>query len=220
MLLWRDFADATASADWLADSVAKRLALAIKTRNRAGLVVSGGRTPALFFDRLSQRAVEWKLVTVTLADERCVPADHADSNQRFVRERLLVGPAAVARFVPLGDEIAGLPRPWDVTVLGMGEDGHTASLFPGGDTLPQALSPATAGPVVALKAPGAKQKRLTMTLPELINTHALFVQISGDTKKRVLEEARRADAPPPIGMVLRAAPADVTVVWSPDGGHA
>jgi 6-phosphogluconolactonase len=220
MLLWRDFADPTASADWLADAVAKRLALAIKARDRAGLVVSGGRTPALFFDRLAQHALQWKLVTVTLADERCVPPDHAESNQRLVRERLLVGPAAVATLVPLGEAIAELPRPWDVTVLGMGEDGHTASLFPGGDTLAQALSPAAAVPVVALTAPDATHKRLTMTLPELVNTHALFVQISGATKKRVLEEARRADAPPPIGAVLRAAPADVTVVWSPDGGHA
>jgi 6-phosphogluconolactonase len=224
MLLSRDFADAHAAADWLAQAVAKRLEAALRARDRAGLVVSGGRTPALFFDRLAQQAIEWKLVTVTLADERCVPADHADSNQRFVRERLLIGPAAVAMFVPLhdimtGDTIAALPRPWDVTVLGMGEDGHTASLFPGGDTLAQALSSATTDPVLALTAPGAKQKRLTMTLPELTNTHALFVQISGAAKKRVLDEARRADTPPPIGAVLRAAPADTTVVWSPDGGQ-
>ncbi|GIL39966.1 6-phosphogluconolactonase [Roseiterribacter gracilis] len=219
MILERDFADAHAAADWLAVSVATRLEKALRARDRAGLVVSGGRTPALFFDRLAQQAIEWKLVTVTLADERCVPADHADSNQRFVRERLLVGPAAVAMFVPLSDKIAALPHPWDVTVLGMGEDGHTASLFPDGDTLAQALSPATTVPVVALTAPGAKQRRLTMTLPELTNTHALFVQISGAAKKRVLEDARRADTPPPIGLVLRAAPADSCVVWSPDGGQ-
>lgn len=215
-----DFADGLAAADFLATEVARRLETALRARNRATLVVSGGRTPALFFDRLSQQAVAWKLVTVTLADERLVPPDHADSNQRFVRERLLVGPAAIARFVPLGDEIAALPKPWDVVVLGMGEDGHTASFFPGGDTLAQALSRDTIEPVLTLHAPGAKQPRLTMTLPTLTNTHALFVQISGAAKKRVLDEALLAAEPRPIGIVLRHAPADSTIVWAPDGGQA
>jgi 6-phosphogluconolactonase len=235
MLPWRVFDQFETASVWLADAVAQRLRDAIALRGRAGLVVSGGRTPGAFFDALARQELDWALVTVTLADERCVPRDHPDSNEKMVRARLLAGEAAAANFVSLQNDdpdpdraagaaahrIAAVPRPWDVTVLGMGEDGHTASLFPGGDVLAKALAPGTATPVVAMRAPGASQSRLTLTAAELDNTRALFVHIAGPAKRRVLEAAFDVAPAPPIAVVLRSAPAEGAIVWSPEeGGRA
>ncbi len=131
-------------AEALAESVAEDLRAAALERGQATLVLSGGTTPELFLDALSRQLVPWSQVTITLTDERWVAVDDAASNENLIRTRLLVGDAAEARLVPLKtaaatpeegaaeaeSRLAALPRPFDVVVLGMGEDGHIASLFP------------------------------------------------------------------------------------------
>lgn len=138
----------------LADFVAQRLRTGVSERGRALLVLSGGSTPVPFFEALAQCDLDWSRVTITLADERWVPEEHADSNARLVKAYLLQGRAAQANWVPLfNDEVtpqggqaaieqtlAGLCWPADVVVLGMGGDGHTASLFPYAPELPAALA--------------------------------------------------------------------------------
>lgn len=128
----------------LADLIAANLSTSLRKRNAASLVVSGGSTPAPLFDALSTRELDWSRVTVTLADERWVPADHKDSNEALVRNRLLVGNAASAAFVSLyepgcspieaqsvvAQRLGSMPLPFDVVLLGMGNDGHTASFSP------------------------------------------------------------------------------------------
>ena len=141
---FKEFQDSPALVAALANQVAGLLRAAIKERGRASLVVSGGATPVPFFAALSAQALDWQQVTITLADERWVDPADPDSNEQLVRRHLLQNRAAAARFVGLktgaitavqgekecGARLALVPRPFDALILGMGNDGHTASLFP------------------------------------------------------------------------------------------
>lgn len=215
----------------LADAVAGNIRAGIAARGQAVIAVSGGSTPARFFTKLGKKKdIDWEQVFVTLVDERWVPETSDRSNAALVNEKMLQGPAAVARFVPLyagGNEptasalkqtakaLAALPAPFDAVILGMGGDGHTASFFPGGDNLSEALT--GEGPLATMQAPGAGEPRVTMTLPYLLNTAALYLHIEGDEKAKVLDEAL-ADGPVeqlPVRAVLRQTTTPLTIYWSP-----
>lgn len=226
----RSFADKATLAKDLAASVADRIRTAIAERGSAAIAVSGGSTPGKFFSALGKtRDIDWDKVIVTLVDERWVDETSDRSNALLVNEKMLQGPAAVARFFPLysgGDEpsidaiartnalLGELPVPFAAVILGMGNDGHTASFFPGGDTLDEALQ--GPGPAIAIRAPGAGEPRITFTLPRLLQTDALYLHIEGDEKAAVLDKAL-GDGPVedmPVRAVLRAN-APVTVYWCP-----
>jgi len=226
----RTFGDKDELALALADAVATNLSTGIAVRGRAALALSGGSTPARFFRALSQRAdVDWSRVTVTLVDERWVDETSDRSNARLVKANLLQGPAAAAAFVPLwqgGDEpdAAGIARAnaaiaaipvLDAAILGMGNDGHTASFFPGGDTLEEALT--VDGPVLAIRAPGAGEPRVTLTLRRLVAAEALYLHIEGNEKAEVLDKALGDGdvADMPVRAILRQELKPVTVFWCP-----
>ncbi|WP_322096790.1 6-phosphogluconolactonase [Pelagibius sp.] len=227
----RDFPDAQSLAEGLASDVAGRLRDGIAERGGAVLAVSGGRTPARFFAALAEQDLDWSKVTVTLVDERWVPADHERSNEGFVRRGLLQGKALVARFVGLVDEsptpeegaatiadrIAALPRPLDAVVLGMGADGHTASFFPGGDRLAEALDPEGEAPVLPMRAEGAGEPRITLTLPVVAGAGAVYLHIEGREKAEVLAGAMEPGALEalPIRAVLRHPEVALQVFWCP-----
>lgn len=201
----------------LARDVADELQRAIEAKGRATLAVSGGTTPKLFFEKLSEIDIPWSRVSVTLVDERQVPETSERSNARLVRTHLLRNKAAAARFVPLVDnpEAEKIPA-FDVAVLGMGNDGHTASFFPGGDRLAEALDAGTAKRLIAITAPGAGEPRLTFTLPVLESAGRLALHIEGAEKQQVLKKAL-AEGPEtemPVRAVLRSA-APVTLYWCP-----
>jgi 6-phosphogluconolactonase len=226
----RTFADKATLAKELAEAVADRIRAAIETRGVAAIAVSGGSTPARFFQALGKtKDIDWSKVIVTLVDERWVDETNDRSNALLVNERMLQGPAATARFFPLysgGDEpspeqvaktnalLAQLPEQFAAVVLGMGSDGHTASFFPGGDTLDQALS--EAGPTVSIRAPGAGEPRITFTLPRLLQAEGLYLHIEGEEKAAVLDTALGEGpiADMPVRAVLRSGHA-VNVYWCP-----
>ena len=213
----RIFEAREALAESLARDVADELARAIEAKGRATLAVSGGTTPKLFFEKLSVIDIPWSRVAVTLVDERQVPESSERSNARLVRQHLLQNKAAAARFVPLVDnpEAEKIPA-FDVAVLGMGNDGHTASFFPGGDTLAEAIDAETAKRLIAITAPGAGEPRLTFTLPVLAQAGRLALHIEGAEKKQVLKQAL-AEGPEedmPVRAVLRGT-APVTLYWCP-----
>jgi 6-phosphogluconolactonase len=189
-------------AEALAQRVAEGLRAAVSERGRALLVVSGGRSPVPFFECLARQELPWSKVQVSLADERWVPPSHADSNEALVRRHLLQGPAAQATMLGLyhpaqkldeaarlaEQSVAGLP-PIDVLVLGMGDDGHTASLFPGSPSLAEALRDDCPRRLLAMHAPSAPHERLSLTLPALTGAHLQLLAIQGSTKLAVLTRA-------------------------------
>jgi 6-phosphogluconolactonase len=226
----RSFADKPTLAKELAEAVADRLRAAIAERGVAAIAVSGGSTPGRFFQALGKtKDIDWSKVIVTLVDERWVDETNDRSNAMLVNERMLQGPAATARFLPLysgGDTpdaaaiartnalLADLPEPFAAVILGMGGDGHTASFFPGGDTLAEALT--AEGPTLSIRAPGAGEPRVTFTLPRLLRTDALYLHIEGQEKAEVLDQAL-GDGPVedlPIRAVLRSGH-PVNVYWCP-----
>lgn len=226
----RKFDDPDALAGAMAREIAALLETAIAERGEALLAVSGGRSPKALFRALSRCALDWSRVTVTLVDERWVPEDSAASNARLVREYLLQRYATEARFQGLwsaapdsqqGAEAAeahlrSLPLPFDALVLGMGEDGHTASLIPGGDSLGQALDPQGERLCLALRAPGNEHPRLTLTLPALLCARHIFLLIAGEAKWRVFEKALREGpvAALPVRALLHQSRVPVTVYYS------
>jgi 6-phosphogluconolactonase len=226
-----EFSDATALAAGLSERVAGALADAVATRGSATIAVSGGSTPKAFFDALSRRDIDWSKVTVTLVDERFVPADNPRSNHQLVAENLLKERARAARFLPLyrdagsaeqaaefaTADAAGLGQPFDVVILGMGTDGHTASFFPRGSRLAEAISPETPRGVITMEAEGAGETRLTFTFASLQDARLLVLHIEGQGKKDVLAAAE-SDGPEtdmPIRAVLRRAATPVDIYWAP-----
>ncbi len=226
-----EFKDGAALAEGLADRVAAALADAVATRGRASIAVSGGSTPKAFFKALSRRDIDWGKVTITLVDERFVPADNPRSNHQLVADNLLQDKAKAAGFLPLyrdagsAEEAANiisadagaLGNPFDVVILGMGTDGHTASFFPGGSRLAEAISPATPRGVITMEAEGAGETRLTFTFASLQDARLLVLHIEGQGKKDVLAAAE-ADGPEtdmPIRAVLRRAATPVDIYWAP-----
>jgi len=207
----------------LADRIAGELADFLRREGRASLCVPGGTTPGPVFDTLSGVDLDWGNVAVFLNDERWVGEDSPRSNTRLLRERLLRGPAAKARLVPLYlpaatpeealDALEGGLRPHlpiSVLLLGMGNDMHTASLFPGADRLAEALSP-QAPLLLPMRAEAAGEPRITLTAPVLAGAMCIHLLITGAEKRAALDRAATlSPLEAPISSVLKEA----TVHWA------
>lgn len=218
-----------ALAERLASDIAASLAADLDARGKASLVVSGGSTPMTMFKALAQADIDWSRVAVTLADERWVAPGHVHSNETLVRESLLTGRAAAAMFVPLyvdGPEpepvldqvdtaLRVMAQPFTVVVLGMGDDGHTASLFPDAPELEQGMTERVSL-VASARPPSQPLARITLTRAALVDSQRRILHIVGDGKRTRLEEAL-ADEPrlTPIARVLDVRPEEVTIYWAP-----
>lgn len=231
-----EFSSVEHLADTAAGAVMQRLETALSFRGRASFIATGGRAPGPVYDRLGRARLDWASVAVGLSDERCVSWTSPASNARLVRERLLVGGAGRATFVPLwpqaadpafaaelGAQIAcdaglvlrGL-EPFDVVLLGMGEDGHVASLIPGWEGLPEAMD--VAQPKLCMFVPAGHgsppEPRITLTLAALAQARSILVVISGNRKRQVAEAAL-AGGPVPLGVLAQVAGPRVRILWSP-----
>jgi 6-phosphogluconolactonase len=207
----------------LARQVGSDLRAALTRRERAVLAVPGGTTPGPLYDLLGGQDLDWSRVTILPTDERWVPEGDARLNARLIRGRLMTDAAARAAFLPLhgtGDRpedavptlTAALAEvlPIDVLVLGMGADGHVASLFPGADRLAEGLAP-DAPPLLPIRAPAAPEPRVTLTLPVLRAAFAVHLLITGADKRAVVEGARGAD---PMDLPVAAIIDLATVHWA------
>jgi len=223
-----NFSSGETLAKALADRVAADLNSAIAHNGQAVLALSGGSTPRRFLTLLSERDVDWPQVTLTLVDERWVPATHERSNEKLVRDFLMKGVAAMATFVSLYCDTstpdqglerisANLPDQIDIAILGMGPDGHTASFFPNGDNLEAAIDLGNTQSVISMRAEDAGEPRMTLTLSKLLGANHLYLHIEGREKADVL--AKAFDEGPtndvPVRSFINQTRRPLEIFWAP-----
>ena len=228
------FDDRDALFDALRQEIVARLEAALEGRGHATLLLSGGSTPAPLYRALSGQPLDWAAIEVALVDERWVDSDHPASNERLLRQTLLADRAAAARLTGMKNNhstpftgeaacnqaYAALRTPFDLALLGMGPDGHTASLFPGARGLEAALDRqlhCAAIQAVQTNVTGEHVERMTMTPWGLLQSRCLMLLITGDEKLRVYRQALRegADSLLPIGILLDQPEVPVEVYWAP-----
>jgi 6-phosphogluconolactonase len=225
------YADSNTVAMTLAREIAARLRRALADRGQASLLVSGGHSPADLFDALCTQELDWGRVFVALADERWVEPTEPGSNELLVRQRLLREKAAAARFIGLKNSasspllgadaawsgLAKVPRPFDATVLGMGDDGHTASLIPGSPDLRGALDPDAPPTCVAMRSLTVPHERISLNLSALLGSSHISILILGEQKLRTYRKAcsGRVVEEMPIRGILHQERVPVEVVWAP-----
>lgn len=227
-LAWNAFASPTELASALAGRVAATLRDAVARRGTGFVAVSGGTTPALFFRTLSNEELDWSKVTVVLVDERFVDRSSPRANAGLVKANLLQNKAAAARFEDLyraaadldaaaavaDNDLHSMPWPLDVTVLGMGGDGHTASFFPGAANLAALLDPASTRVVLPTYSSDG-EPRLTLPLARLVEAPLVALHIEGAAKRKVLESALADGSRLPIRIAIDHAATPVQLFWAP-----
>jgi len=216
-----------AAAELLAGLVRKTLDSAPGAE--ATLVVSGGTTPGQCFDHLSHEALDWSRVTGVPSDERWVAATDPASNEGLIREKLLKDRAGAGKVLPffrpglsapeapavIGKDLALLNPVFSAVLLGMGEDGHFASLFPDFEGLHKTLDPGAEAVCTLVKTAGSPYLRISLTLAALLDSAHIVLLIFGDAKRRVFETATRGGSVFPVEALLRETRVPLTVIWAP-----
>ena len=228
MAEFRHFSDFEQTAETLAAEVAALLHTGIAERDAGSLIVPGGRTPGPFLSKLSHRALAWDKVQVSFSDERWVDAGAPESNEALVRRTLIANAAAEARIVSLytgaaspqdglaeaETRVAAMARPFDAVVLGMGDDGHFASLFPGEPALQTGLDLAAEALCVPAIGPSGGPPRLSLTLAALAATRHIYILATGAQKREVWQSAAD-DTSLPAHALHRLTGIPVDFLWCP-----
>ncbi|CAA6822177.1 MAG: 6-phosphogluconolactonase (EC, eukaryotic type [uncultured Sulfurovum sp.] len=189
----------------LSKSIAMKLETAIRTKGKANLIVSGGSTPLALFRELREISLEWEKVNIGLCDERWISPSHEESNENLVKNHLLQGKASRARFIGMYNEYLDIYSaekcctqkiketlfPFDVVVLGMGNDGHTASLFPNNTELKKAFDLNNKELCIAIEPKTASYKRMSLTLSAILSAQHIYLHFEGKEKTAVYKTANR-----------------------------
>ena len=211
----------------LTEYVTTQLEQAIKEKGRASLVVSGGSTPVNFFQTLSQQPLSWDKITVTLADERCVPITADNSNAKLVKDNLLINQAQNATFVSLFEDNETIEacearlkqslfdEPFDIVILGMGGDGHTASIFPEATNRDDALDLNIGNFILKTDPVTVDPLRITLTRKALLNSRHLLLHFTGDSKWKIFEKAKTKEQTTfPISYFIQQKLSPMTVFYT------
>ena len=212
----------------LCRSIGEILTETIRTRGRASMALSGGITPIPLFKELSLLNIDWMKVDLTITDDRWVDSKNADSNELLVRTHLIKNKASKVNFIPLKNNaktakdgqknseemLKNITLPFDVVVLGMGSDGHTASLFPCSDELSEAMNLNNLNCLISTSPKTASYERLSLTAKVIIDAKNIFLHLNGSSKLHTLESAMeyKDSSKMPIYTFLENG---LSIYWSP-----
>jgi len=236
-LIEKQFDHATELTRFLLAAIRQDIEQTIAKQQNACLLVSGGSTPKMLYQSLSQQSLAWNQVAIAMVDERWVDSDQEKSNERFIKQTLVQDKADKAHFYPMIDaskpvsqqdlqlaakQINGtysqLPKN-PISILGMGADGHTASFFPHAKGLDDALNSKNSY-VCAIEAKqsettGEQTERLSITLDYLLSSQAIYLLITGKKKWEVYQRALTCDnySKMPVSAVLKQTSTPVSVYW-------
>jgi len=212
----------------LCQCIGEILTEAIRKKGRASMAVSGGSTPIRLFKEFSLLSIDWTKIDLTLADDRWVDAKNADSNELLVRTHLIKNKAAQVNFISLKNDaktakegqiysekmLRKITLPFDVIVLGMGSDGHTASLFPCSDELPEAMNLSNSNYLISTSPKTVPYERISLTARVILDSKNIFLHLNGSSKLHTLESAMEYKDPNkmPIYTFLKNG---LSIYWSP-----
>lgn len=214
-----------AAAERVADALKKRLV----DQPQASLVVTGGSTPENCYQLLAKTALPWDRVHIVLSDERCVPVDHEASNEGMIRRLLMTERAASANLVSIyakelapddqcdaiTEKLNSMPTPFSMSLLGMGEDGHFASLFADFDRLNEGLDPDSDQRCMLLRTAASPHPRITLTMSTLSRSNEILLLFFGATKRKIYERAKLPDCDYPVSRLLQQQQTPVHTIWAP-----
>lgn len=211
--------------------IAEAIRTAVSNKGKASLMLSGGSSPRPVYEALSEMDLPWENVTIGLVDDRWIERGQAGSNETFLDETLLKGKAKAARLVGLktkdaspaaglkasGEQLSAIARPFDVCVMGMGLDGHTASWFPNSKGLKEALDIENKATVAAIDAAGCSvagnhPRRITLTLSAVMASKQIILMIPGAKKADVFKASAAQSVYDAPVKALRAAGHRLTVI--------
>ena len=213
----------TAAAKRMAELLANRL----DNQSEASIIVSGGTSPRGCMTELAKAPLDWRRVQVTLSDERWVPPDHEDSNEKLVRECLLVDQASAAQLLPVyADGVSPEERcdalqdplpvlPFSCSLIGIGTDGHFASLFPDAEQLALGLDVESGRLYIPVTTSASPHPRVSMTLGAISRSDEIILLFFGDEKLEVYEQAKASPDAYPLSRLLRQKRAPVRLFWAP-----
>ncbi|WP_375287392.1 6-phosphogluconolactonase [Sphingomonas sp.] len=228
---WWEYDDAAEMAEAVAGDIQFVIESALDARGAAVIALSGGKTPIPIYDKLSKAKLDWKRVTIVPADERIVPLGDPLSNVTMIGKAFIPKGARVIPVVPQATDdykaagrsadalLGDLHWPLDLVLLGVGGDGHTASIFPGPDYDEALNGPRerrALGVMPDPLPPEAPVARVTLSRQAIISAKAVMIAVTGDAKRKVIEDAigEGAGSPYPIGRVLADAELPVDIHWA------
>ena len=214
------------------DAAAKQIETAIESGldhdSKALIIVSGGSTPEQCYTRLASRPLDWEKVHVLPSDERCVPSDHPASNENMIRRTLITHKASAANLVSiynrelaltdqctaLGTKLDSLPGTFATALLGMGEDGHFASLFADNQHLDEVLDPDSQQPCMLINTPASTHHRMTLTLSTILRSKEIILLFFGNAKHHIYEQSKLGQTQYPLSALLQQQRVPVRVYWA------
>ena len=227
MAILHRFDSRDAASVGAAARIAGRISAQLERDGKASLVVSGGTTPAACLDYLSGYELNWDKVLVALSDERWVSSEHKDSNERMVRETLLKNKAASASVLSVYQDDLSVDERCDslqsqipasgfaCAMVGMGTDGHFASLFPDADSLQAGLNPDSKRFYLPVRTSASPHPRISMTLSALLRSDEIVLLIFGKDKLAVYEQAEAGDKTYPVAALIAQRDVPVSLYWAP-----